>query len=262
MRIKVNKAGSRKDIRRIFLCMIIAIISTHTLLLILVLTKSVNVSQTRNYAYVAEKSSKRDTDTDILPHSSSSPQIATKSDESDPLKDLIRLKGSASLLLSTGGPGLLSAISGLSAITPNRVNLFWCTKSEYRPEVGPLIALASFPGSGNTWIRYLLQQASGSVYKDYSLLRNGFPAESVANGSVIIVKTHEWGLYARRQFDKAVLLIRNPFKTLLAEFNRRSAGHLGHASPDRYLKGKGTKTYLTHFHLRNVRFYTRKAMKK
>ena len=34
---------------------------------------------------------------------------------------------------------------------------------------------------------------SGSVYKDYALMKNGFPAESVSNGSVVVVKTHEWG---------------------------------------------------------------------
>jgi hypothetical protein len=49
-----------------------------------------------------------------------------------------------------------------------------------------VVALASFPGSGNTWVRYLLQQATGiltgSVYKDYALLKNGFPAENVVNG--------------------------------------------------------------------------------
>lgn len=28
-----------------------------------------------------------------------------------------------------------------------------------------LIALASFPGSGNTWLRYLLQQATGKIPK-------------------------------------------------------------------------------------------------
>ena len=27
---------------------------------------------------------------------------------------------------------------------------------------GPYVALASFPGSGNTWLRYLLQQATGT----------------------------------------------------------------------------------------------------
>lgn len=73
-----------------------------------------------------------------------------------------------------------------------------------------LTALVSFPGSGNTWLRYLLQQSTGkqknminllailfpnadyivlgiltgSVYKDYGLLKSGFPAENVANSSV------------------------------------------------------------------------------
>lgn len=53
-------------------------------------------------------------------------------------------------------------------------------------------ALASFPGSGNTWLRYMLQQATGiltgSVYKDYGLLKSGFPAESISNSSVLLVK--------------------------------------------------------------------------
>lgn len=31
-----------------------------------------------------------------------------------------------------------------------------------KDEAGLLIALASFPGSGNTWLRYLLQQSTGS----------------------------------------------------------------------------------------------------
>ena len=92
-------------------------------------------------------------------------------------------------------------------------------------------------GSGNTWLRYLLQQASGiltgSVYKDYALLKNGFPAESIANGSVSVVKTHEFGLESRNKFDRVILLVRDPFSSLKAEFNRRSGGHTGHASPAR-----------------------------
>ena len=59
---------------------------------------------------------------------------------------------------------------------------------------GPLTALASFPGSGNTWIRYLLQQATGiatgSVYNSSQFLKSCFPGEGVYNGSVIAIKTH------------------------------------------------------------------------
>ncbi|XP_053691158.1 WSCD family member AAEL009094 [Sabethes cyaneus] len=112
-----------------------------------------------------------------------------------------------------------------------------------------LTALVSFPGSGNTWLRYLLQQATGiltgSVYKDYGLLKSGFPAENVANSSVLVVKTHEWGPNAWAPYGKAILLVRNPKKAILAEFNRQSGGHVGFASPDRYRRTKGR--YWTQF---------------
>lgn len=112
-----------------------------------------------------------------------------------------------------------------------------------------LTALVSFPGSGNTWLRYLLQQATGiltgSVYKDYGLLKSGFPAENVANSSVLVVKTHEWGPQAWAAYGKAILLVRDPEKAILAEFNRQSGGHVGFASPDRYRRTKGR--YWTQF---------------
>uniref|UniRef100_A0A182J434 Sulfotransferase domain-containing protein n=1 Tax=Anopheles atroparvus TaxID=41427 RepID=A0A182J434_ANOAO len=112
-----------------------------------------------------------------------------------------------------------------------------------------LAALVSFPGSGNTWLRYLLQQATGiltgSVYKDYGLLKSGFPAESVANSSVLVVKTHEWGPNAWAPYTKAILLVRDPERAILAEFNRQSGGHVGFASPDRYRRTKGR--YWTQF---------------
>ncbi|KAL9872781.1 WSCD family member CG9164 isoform X2 [Glossina fuscipes] len=113
---------------------------------------------------------------------------------------------------------------------------------EPRIQMG-LTALASFPGSGNTWLRYLLQQSTGiltgSIYKDYGLLKTGFPAENVCNNSVLLVKTHEWGPKAWALFSKALLLVRDPEKAILAEFNRQSGGHVGFASPDRYKRTRG-----------------------
>lgn len=61
---------------------------------------------------------------------------------------------------------------------------------------------------------FLSGSLTGSVYKDYALLKNGFPAESVVNGSVIAVKTHEFGPDALAAFDRAVLLVRDPFASL------------------------------------------------
>ena len=41
----------------------------------------------------------------------------------------------------------------------------------------PLVALASFPNSGNTWIRYLIEGITGiftgSLYRDESLIKKG-----------------------------------------------------------------------------------------
>jgi len=123
------------------------------------------------------------------------------------------------------------------------VPITWCRHLGLKAAPGPVTALASFPGSGNTWLRYLLQQATGvstgSVYKDVALLKNGFPAESVVNGSVLAVKTHEWGPATRDMFTKAILLIRDPFDSILAEFNRRSGGHVGHASQEKFNRDKG-----------------------
>nr|CAI5817443.1 unnamed protein product [Callosobruchus analis] len=128
-----------------------------------------------------------------------------------------------------------------AALRRSKIN--WCTDLKYQDPAGDTIALASFPGSGNTWLRYLLQQATGiytgSVYKDYGLLKNGFPAESVLNGSVLVVKTHEWGPKARSRFTKALLLVRAPGAAIQAEFNRQSGGHIGFASPDRFKRLKG-----------------------
>ena len=56
------------------------------------------------------------------------------------------------------------------------------------------VALVSYPGSGNTWTRGLLQRATGictgSVYCDSWLRAHGFPGESIRSGSVLVTKTH------------------------------------------------------------------------
>uniref|UniRef100_A0A452UB22 WSC domain containing 1 n=1 Tax=Ursus maritimus TaxID=29073 RepID=A0A452UB22_URSMA len=53
----------------------------------------------------------------------------------------------------------------------------------------------------------------------------------------ICVKTHESGRREIEMFDSAILLIRNPYRSLVAEVNRKCAGHLGYAA-DRNWKSK------------------------
>ncbi|XP_034608411.1 WSC domain-containing protein 1 [Trachemys scripta elegans] len=105
------------------------------------------------------------------------------------------------------------------------------------------VALSSFPGAGNTWARHLIEHATGyytgSYYFDGTLYNKGFKGEKDhwRSRRTICVKTHESGKREIEMFDSAILLIRNPYKSLMAEFNRKCAGHLGYAT-DRNWKSK------------------------
>ena len=94
------------------------------------------------------------------------------------------------------------------------------------------VALASTSGSGNTWIRGLLEKATGIctgfLYCDFAMRREGFIGEGVKSGSVLVVKTHtvtpKW--YGTRQpymddpyYGSAIYILRNPYKSMIAEIS-------------------------------------------
>ncbi|XP_061558764.1 sialate:O-sulfotransferase 1-like isoform X1 [Phycodurus eques] len=112
-----------------------------------------------------------------------------------------------------------------------------CKERMFLPQrSSSLVALSSFPGAGNTWVRHLIELMTGyytgSFYFDGTLYSRGFKGEKDfwRSGRNICVKTHESGKKEIEMFDSAILLIRNPYRSLMAEFNRKCAGHLGHAS--------------------------------
>ncbi|XP_069167741.1 WSCD family member AGAP003962 isoform X2 [Procambarus clarkii] len=98
----------------------------------------------------------------------------------------------------------------------------------------PRVWLVSFPGSGNTWTRYLLEAASGvftgSVYQDATLVRGGYlgDLEAPDSGTTLVQKTHGAALYHHPNYDMmtrnhlvdpsfpAVLLLRHPAKALIS----------------------------------------------
>merc|ERR1719295_2162587 len=59
-----------------------------------------------------------------------------------------------------------------------------------------LVALASIPSSGNTWVRSIIEEATGvftgSMYEDKSLADKGFYGELLPwnSGSTLVIKTH------------------------------------------------------------------------
>ncbi|KAM7398583.1 hypothetical protein PAMA_006471 [Pampus argenteus] len=112
-----------------------------------------------------------------------------------------------------------------------------CKERMFLPQrSSSLVALSSFPGAGNTWVRHLIELVTGyytgSFYFDGTLYNRGFKGEKDywKSGRSICIKTHESGQKEIEMFDSAILLIRNPYRSLKAEFNRKCAGHLGHAT--------------------------------
>lgn len=83
--------------------------------------------------------------------------------------------------------------------------------SSAQGSVAQRTALASFPRSGNTWLRYLIELAtgetSGSVYDDRILPRGR---------EGVVIKTH---LCNRNEFDRAIHIVRNPFDAIESYFH-------------------------------------------
>ena len=101
-------------------------------------------------------------------------------------------------------------------------------------------ALLSLPGSGNTWVRGLLEKATGvctgSMWCDPSLRAKHFCMEGVRSTSVLVVKNHDthlrWvgvplgdgeSVNNKPDFIGGILIHRNPFKATIAEWNRDAA---------------------------------------
>eukprot|EP00092_Neocalanus_flemingeri_P000926 GFUD01000984.1.p1 GENE.GFUD01000984.1~~GFUD01000984.1.p1 ORF type:complete len:506 (-),score=105.02 GFUD01000984.1:121-1638(-) len=133
-----------------------------------------------------------------------------------------------------------------------------------KPKSIPIIGLASYPSSGNTWLRYLIEgitgHYTGSMYNDISLRKKGLYGEGVPSNSgvVVTIKTHghttEKGAHIPRpnQIDynhhaevnhSAILLIRNPFNAIIGHRNLDQGGHTGLAKEDQFV-GPGWQEFV------------------
>jgi len=108
--------------------------------------------------------------------------------------------------------------------------------------------LYTIPGSGNTWARLLIEYAtgilSGCLYDDPELFKF-LPGEYTCNWTVSVVKAHPLNNAARhlmdgsftsdytkcnlsepqgiKKFKRAIFLIRNPYDSIWAEFQRQNS---------------------------------------
>jgi len=97
-----------------------------------------------------------------------------------------------------------------------------CCKMMSFGNSGLTAVLVSYPGSGNSWVRLLLETTSGiysgSVSCDTSYVQAGMVGEGV-NSNVIVVKAH-FKIPSNLLHDRIIYLIRNPFTALVADWKR------------------------------------------
>ena len=81
---------------------------------------------------------------------------------------------------------------------------------------------------------------TGSVYNEEKLYRSGFTGEydHASSGRTIAVKTH--GVANMEYSEGIILLVRNPYDAILADFNRQASGsHTGSASINDFAESVG-----------------------
>jgi len=149
-----------------------------------------------------------------------------------------------------------------------------CKKFSIRfPQPGslPMMGLASFPNSGNTWLRYLIEGLTGyytgSVYNDNLMRSKGYYGEGVPAdaGLVLTVKTHGLSVGAgsiskqhkshEMMNHTAILLIRDPFKAIIGFRHRAGGGSLRLANK-KIFNGSGWNSFVNYEHQTWYRFYS------
>ena len=89
-------------------------------------------------------------------------------------------------------------------------------------KTGDFVGLLSWPGSGNSWVRQMLETATGiytgAWYCDSSYINAGMLGEGIKNRNILVMKIHFPG--QKWLPEKVMYLIRNPFDCILAEWNR------------------------------------------
>jgi len=85
------------------------------------------------------------------------------------------------------------------------------------------VALLSWPGSGNSWVRQLLETTTGiytgALYCDPNYIHAGMFGEGIQNSNVLVMKIH---FHPNPKWlpERIIYIVRNPFDCILAEWNR------------------------------------------
>ena len=100
-----------------------------------------------------------------------------------------------------------------------------CKKMSFQNSGIPAL-LVSYPGSGNSWVRQLLETTTG-IYTgshrdcDINYIEAGMLGEGIVSDNVIAVKFHLGPLPEKWQFKKVIYIIRNPYDAAIADYQRQ-----------------------------------------
>ena len=142
----------------------------------------------------------------------------------------LTLQKSRVRFLSCGGKPLLKQLNQPNSSVHIPSSFQHCKNMSFKSS-GPTVALGSYPGSGNSWVRQLLESATGiytgAAYCDMAYFEAGMIGENVDTNNVLVVKTHA-PLFTRLKvnqlnYDKAIYIVRSPFGAILAEHIRSAA---------------------------------------
>ena len=134
--------------------------------------------------------------------------------------------------LACGGISILRQLKGPDPQTPIPVipSHQHCKKMSFKKNSGPVVSLSSVPGSGNSYVRQLLESATGiytgAVWCDPTYINAGMIGEGVDTNNAIVVKLHYFGPSGTKKFlnnDKSIYIIRSPFGAILSEHTRNFA---------------------------------------
>ena len=144
----------------------------------------------------------------------------------------LTLQKSQMKFLSCGGKPMLKQLKGkkLNSSVHIPSSFHHCKNMSFKSS-GPSVALVSYPGSGNSWVRQLLESATGiytgAVYCDTAYVGAGMIGEFIDTRNVLAIKTHLLPPMRSNllvaQYDKAIYVVRSPFSAILAEHNRALA---------------------------------------
>ena len=164
----------------------------------------------------------------VLSHSRSMVKKYLSNFSSSQAEDVIRQMGLGNFTSEILQQQFLTC-AGLSLLKNLPVNIppshQHCRKMSFQHS-GPVVALGSFPGSGNSWVRLLLEAATGiytgAIYCDGSYVEAGMIGEGVTTENVIAIKSHASPEVTKNliNYDKAIYIVRSPFGSILAEQKR------------------------------------------